>query len=108
MMRGPMRGYDYVLSSGASGFDISRIVAQEKPDILQLHWIGGNSFRLESLAGVKQPVVWRLSDQWPFCGLQHLEPEAQRYSKAPPGHFSINRPWTDLSEHVRYKKSKIY
>ena len=108
MMRAAMRGYDYVLSSGASGFDIGRIVAREKPDIVQLHWIGGNSFRLASLAGLRTPVVWRLSDQWPFCGLQHLEPDAGRYRKAPPKTPSIIRPWTDISEHVRYRKLKTY
>src|SRR5262249_33105401 len=74
---------DYVLSTGACGFDIGAIVARERPDIVQLHWIGGNTFRLSSMANVDVPAVWRLSDQWPFCGVQHLEPDPETYVNAP-------------------------
>ena len=96
-------GYDYVLSTGRCGFDIGAIVNRENPDIVQLHWIGGNSFRLSSLAGIRKPVVWRLSDQWPFCGVQHLEPNRDAYTAPPARHCARN-----LSEQVRKQKERIY
>jgi glycosyltransferase involved in cell wall biosynthesis len=108
LLRGHMNGYDYVLSTGLFGIDMARIVAAEQPDVVQLHWIAGGSFRLPSLARIKVPVVWRLSDQWPFCGLQHLEPDPEKYVRAPrrgPGFVMLS---TDLSEYVRKVKTRTY
>ena len=100
-------GYDYVLSTGACGFDIGNIVRAERPDIVQLHWIGGNAFRLSSIANINVPIVWRLSDQWPFCGVQHLEPDPSTYTSAPrPVSWFQQR--TQVSEYVREKKQAIY
>jgi glycosyltransferase involved in cell wall biosynthesis len=100
-LRGQPGSDDYVLSTGLSGFDMARIVRAEEPDIVQLHWIAGNAFRLYSLRGIRQPIVWRLSDMWPFCGIQHLEPDAERYTTAPSAS-------ADLSEAVRRRKRAIY
>lgn len=108
LLRGPMRGYDYVLSTGAVGIDMGRIIAEEQPDVVQLHWIAGTSFRLASLKGASLPIVWRLSDQWPFCGLQHLEPDAGAYAAPLPTGFDPFRPLNDLSEHVRLAKQAVY
>jgi glycosyltransferase involved in cell wall biosynthesis len=107
-LRPVSRGYDYVLSSGASGFDIGEIVRRERPDIVQLHWIGGSAFRLGSLSGLRTPVVWRLSDQWPFCGVQHLEPDPEAYSAPPSSGMNVFRRWRSPSEHVRQQKAAIY
>jgi glycosyltransferase involved in cell wall biosynthesis len=98
------RGYDYVLSTGAFGIDIGDVARREQPDIVQLHWIGGNAFKLRSLADVKVPVVWRMSDQWAFCGVQHLEPDPAAYC-SPPARASA---WSNISEHVRYAKWSTY
>jgi glycosyltransferase involved in cell wall biosynthesis len=108
LLRRVSAGYDYVLSTGRCGFDIGRIVAREQPDIVQLHWIGGNSFRLSSLAGIDKPIVWRLSDQWPFCGVQHLEPNAAAYVTPPAKARLAHDPGAGISERVRWQKAKIY
>jgi len=100
--------HDYVLSTGSVGHDIGKIVAQECPDILQLHWIGGDSFRLGSLAGVRIPVVWRLSDMWPFCGLEHLEPDREKYARQPQWGIGQGGRFFDISEYFRHKKKAIY
>jgi glycosyltransferase involved in cell wall biosynthesis len=83
-------------------------VARERPDILQLHWIGGNSFRLGSLSGIRVPVVWTLSDMWPFCGLEHYEPDPQKYVKPPRRWIRMNPIFFDSSELVRYSKQATY
>jgi glycosyltransferase involved in cell wall biosynthesis len=100
--------FDHILSTGAFGFSIRKIVERERPDIVQLHWIGWNSFRLATLAGIRVPIVWRLADQWAFCGLQHYEPRAQVYSAPPPRSANVLRPLTDISEHVRRRKAITY
>jgi glycosyltransferase involved in cell wall biosynthesis len=101
-------GYDYVLSTGLVGFDVQKILDRERPDILQLHWIAGNSFRLASLFGVRVPVVWRLSDMWPFCGLEHLQPDTKKYIDMPRGANEWTYPRFDVSEHIRRRKKTIY
>jgi glycosyltransferase involved in cell wall biosynthesis len=103
-----LREYDYVLSTGLFGIDIAAVIRDEKPDIIHLHWIAGNSFRLSSLAGMNTPIVWRLSDQWPFCGLQHLEPDANAYTAPLPRGPALPLLWSDLSEYVRCNKARIY
>jgi glycosyltransferase involved in cell wall biosynthesis len=108
IVRRHLRSCDYVLSTGFVGFDVHKIVDRERPDILQLHWIGGNSFRLGSLFGIRVPVVWRLSDMWPFCGLEHLQPDARKYVALPREATTWRHPHLDLSEHVRRRKRAIY
>ena len=100
--------YDYLLSTGGCGYNIGRIVERERPDIVQLYLIGFNSFRLTSLAGIKVPVVWTFPDQWAFCGIAHCEPNAEKYVAPAPRARNWLRPWTDLSEHVRYQKQVTY
>jgi glycosyltransferase involved in cell wall biosynthesis len=48
------------------------------------------------------PVVWRLSDQWPFCGLEHLAEDAAAYT-AP-----LSGDGRDASEWTRQRKDKVY
>lgn len=108
LLRRESAGYDYVLSTGRCGFNMRKIVAREQPDIVQLHWIGGSSFRLSSLAGIATPVVWRLSDQWAFCGVQHLEPDPAAYISPPPKPRFRFDPGADISERVRCTKANIY
>ena len=100
--------YDYLLSTGACGYDIRKIVEETRPDIVQLHLIGFHTFRLATLSGISTPVVWRFPDQWAFCGIAHYEPDPEKYIAPPPRASSLFRPWTDLSEHVRYRKLATY
>lgn len=108
MLRLVSTGYDYILSTGACGFDIRKIVDRELPDVVQLHWVAGNAFRLASLSGIRMPVIWRLSDQWPFCGVQHLEPDPLAYSTPPLRSTNWMRHRIELSEHVRHTKWVTY
>jgi glycosyltransferase involved in cell wall biosynthesis len=72
-----------VASTGFVGHDMASIIEAERPDVVHLHWIGGNAFRLASLAGVKAPVIWRLADTWAFCAVEHLQPDPNRYVSPP-------------------------
>lgn len=102
------RGYDYVLSTGIPGNDIRRIVAAEQPDVIHLHWINGDAFRLATLAGISVPIVWRLSDMWPFCGLAHLEPDSSQYTHPPAQDAGWPLTSAGLPERVRRRKQRVY
>ena len=60
-------------------------------DVVQLNWIGGEFLSIEDVGRIKKPLVWRLSDMWPFCGAEHVTgdgPDARwRY-----GYTRENRP----------------
>lgn len=40
-------------------------------DLIQLHWLGSATLSIEEIGRLPQPVVWRLPDQWAFCGAEH-------------------------------------
>ena len=41
-------------------------------DIVQLNWICSEFLSVEDIGRIKKPIVWRLSDMWPFCGAEHI------------------------------------
>jgi glycosyltransferase involved in cell wall biosynthesis len=47
----------------------SRLVS--RADVVCLHWIAGGFLNAAQLQAVKKPLVWRLSDIWPFSGGCH-------------------------------------
>lgn len=55
------------------------IIAQQNPDIINLHWIGSGFMRLETLAKIKKPIVWTMHDMWAFTGGCHYTEGCDRY-----------------------------
>ncbi len=50
-------------------------------DIVCLYWINGGFIRPEGLADLTMPVVWRLSDTWPFSGGCHYPAGCDRFAE---------------------------
>lgn len=50
-----------------------------QPDIVHLHWVCEGTMRIEDLAGINVPVVWSLTDMWPFTGGCHYDDNCGRY-----------------------------
>jgi glycosyltransferase involved in cell wall biosynthesis len=40
-------------------------------DVVNLHWLGGESMSIEDIGRIRKPVVWTLHDMWAFCGAEH-------------------------------------
>ncbi len=60
----------------------SRINAQIQalnPDLINLHWICGGYFPVETIAKFNRPLVWTLHDMWPFTGGCHYSQQCDRY-----------------------------
>lgn len=51
-------------------------------DIIGLYWVNGGFVRPEGLVGLQQPIVWRLSDAWPFTGGCHYPGACDRFTSA--------------------------
>lgn len=57
-------------------------INQTKPDIVNLHWIGGGFLRIEDIAKIKAPIVWTLHDSWAFTGGCHLPYNCKGYQNS--------------------------
>jgi glycosyltransferase involved in cell wall biosynthesis len=50
------------------------------PDVVHLHWVNKGFFNLQSLADIRQPVIWTLHDMWAFTGGCHYAYDCERYT----------------------------
>jgi glycosyltransferase involved in cell wall biosynthesis len=86
-----------------------KVMREEAPDIVNLHWVQLGFIRIESLARWQRPVVWTLHDSWPFTGGCHLPYDCTRYEEGcghcPALDSSIGR---DLSRRVVSRKQRAW
>jgi glycosyltransferase involved in cell wall biosynthesis len=84
-------------------------VADLKPDLVHLHWLGAGFCRLESLARIDRPLVWTLHDMWAFTGGCFYAGDCTRYRErcgACPQLGSAKE--SDLSRHVWNRKAHAW
>lgn len=60
-------------------FFLSLFLRTSRFDILQLNWINAGFVPIKLLKRIKKPIVWRLSDCWPFTGGCHWYFACDRY-----------------------------
>lgn len=60
-------------------------------DIVNLHWIGGETISIEDLGRVRKPIVWTLHDMWAFCGAEHVADDGPN-ARWRAGYYRDNRP----------------
>jgi glycosyltransferase involved in cell wall biosynthesis len=60
-------------------------------DIVNLHWIGGETMSIEDLGRIRKPVVWTLHDMWAFCGSEHVADDGPN-ARWRTGYYRNNRP----------------
>lgn len=84
-------------------------VAQYKPDLINLHFIGEGYLKIETIANFNRPMVWTLHDSWAFTGGCHIPYDCKRYTESCgscPQLYS-NSNW-DLSRWVWQRKNKAW
>lgn len=57
-------------------------------DIVNLHWINGETLSVKEIGNIDNPIVWTLHDMWAFCGAEHYTND-HRWKE---GYTSSNRP----------------
>ncbi len=84
-------------------------VTKINPDIINLHWISGAFMQIESIAKLKQPLVWTLHDMWVFTGGCHVARDCQRYTQSCGSCPQLNSSsdW-DLSRWVYKRKARAW
>ncbi len=90
-------------SVGWQGLPVIRKVKKINPDIIQLNWVCGGFLSISSIAklgALGNPVVWRLSDMWPFSSIEHYVGNSTLFKE---GYFNF-----DLSGMVWRQKLKAW
>ncbi len=44
---------------------------EDANEIVNLHWIAADTLSIEEIGRLRGAIVWRMADQWPFCGAEH-------------------------------------
>ena len=89
---------------------LERLVADQSPELIHLHWTQNGFMPLSLLPKLTAPIVWTFHDLWPVCGSFHHEYKNDlRY---PNGYQPTNRPPSrkglDHDRKVALKKEKAY
>ena len=91
------------------GTGAARRAQSMAPDVVQLHWVCAGFLRVEALAAITRPLVWRLADMWPLVGAEHYVGDNGRYRE---GYRADNRPaqerGPDLNRWVWQRKRRVY
>jgi glycosyltransferase involved in cell wall biosynthesis len=69
-------------SVGWLGGNCVQRVAEEKPDLVHLHWICRGLISIRELARIGSTIIWTLHDMWPFTGGCHYSGDCERYMKS--------------------------
>ena len=79
------------------------------PGIINLHWIGGGYFPIETIAKFEKPIVWTLHDMWAFTGGCHYSGECDLYTKSCGAcpQLCSNMEW-DLSKWLWKRKARAW
>lgn len=67
-------------------------------DVVNLHWVGGETLSVADIGRIGTPVVWTLHDMWAFCGTEHYAADSEdarwrlgyRADNRPPGATGID------------------
>lgn len=90
---------------------IHKLINSMNIDIVNLHWINSEMISIREIGKIKKPIVWTLSDMWPYCGSEHYVQEdlTIRYSD---GYQKNNRPLNhhgiDLDQFTWKRKKKFW
>jgi len=62
---------------------LPRYIDALQPDIINLHWLGGEMISVGEIARIRCPLVWTLHDMWAFSGCEHYDDDrsSARYRK---------------------------
>ena len=58
-----------------NSFEISKIIKETKPDLINIHWLGNEFMSLKEVQSIKVPIVWTLHDMWIFQPFLHYTSE---------------------------------
>lgn len=80
-------------------------------DVVNLHWVAGETMSIEDIGRIKKPIVWTMHDMWPFCGTEHVT-DYDTNARWRKGYAKVNRGdgerGLDLDRYVWLRKFKAW
>jgi glycosyltransferase involved in cell wall biosynthesis len=80
-------------------------------DVVNLHWLGGESMSIEDIGRIRKPAVWTLHDMWAFCGAEHYTGDGAD-ARWRTGYLDGNRPpnstGPDIDRHTWNRKRRAW
>jgi glycosyltransferase involved in cell wall biosynthesis len=80
-------------------------------DVVNLHWLGGESMSIEDIGRIRKPAVWTLHDMWAFCGAEHYTGDGVD-ARWRTGYLGGNRPVNssgpDIDRHTWNRKRRAW
>jgi glycosyltransferase involved in cell wall biosynthesis len=89
----------------------SSCLNQSSADIVNLHWIAGETMSIEDIGRITKPIVWTMHDMWPFTGMEHVtnyDNDARWRHGYKNSYFNILRSGYDLNKAVWKRKVGAY
>lgn len=94
---------DFIPSNWAKKINESSV------DVVNLHWVAGETMSIGDIGRIRKPVVWSLHDMWPFSGAEHISDYSDK-ARWRSGYLKSNRPVShtgfDLDRYVWMRKLK--
>ena len=56
-----------------NSYEIRKIIKKEKPDLINIHWIGNEFLSINEILNFNKPIVWTLHDMWTFLPVEHYK-----------------------------------
>ncbi len=95
------------LSTGLSGFSITRHEWYQWADIIHLHWINHATVSLAAMLRMTKPLVWTMRDMWPMTGGCHQFGTCTRYEIGCGACPKLGTTGPDLSSWIVRRKQRL-
>lgn len=70
---------------------MANVVNASFADVVNMHWVGGETLSLRDIGRIRKPLVWTLHDMWAFCGAEHYTAD-DATARWRNGYSKANRP----------------
>jgi glycosyltransferase involved in cell wall biosynthesis len=91
--------------------NMSASINRSTADVVNLHWVGGETMSIEDIGRIRKPIVWTFHDMWAFCGSEHVTDDGP-HARWRSGYFRNNRPpcpaGLDIDRHTWERKRRAW
>lgn len=102
----------FKVSIANTGFDITRLPAFRRADIIHLHWVNQGMLSLDDIGRILRsgkPVVWTMHDMWQCTAICHYAYTCDRFRTECHHCPFLRFPWQhDLASRVFRKKKRLF
>lgn len=83
-------------------------ISELKPDIINLHWVGGGFLPISQFRYLNAPIVWSLYDMWAFTGGCHYDDSCGRFVNSCGNCPQLDSRHSDISSLIIAMKKKYW